>query len=81
MLESMVAIQKNIPVDQIDLSEQELQECAHQAGADTCMDGDWPISAVQRIINRDGGNYITKNLILSTHTKVWTTLIPAKSKT
>ena len=71
MLESMVAIQKNIPVDQIDLSEQELQECAHKAGADTCNAGDSPWNAVQRILDRYGGKlYKEKSYPLDTYGSV-----------
>ena len=55
MLESMVAIQKDVPIGRIDLSEQELQECAHKPGVETCAKGQNPMKAVQKIINKYEG--------------------------
>ena len=54
MLESMIAIQKNIPIEKIDISEQELEECGSQEGRETCNRGSNTAGIVNRIIDLGG---------------------------
>jgi len=55
MLESMIAIQKNIPIENIDLSEQEFEECGSPVGRENCTaEGAFPTNIVNRIIDLGG---------------------------
>ena len=80
MLESMVAIQKDVPINRIDLSEQELQECAHYPGAETCIKGQYPINAVQKIVDKyEGKLYKEKSYPWDIEDR-WAPLEPCKIK-
>ena len=62
MLESMVAIQKDVPIQKLDLSEQELQECAHTKGATNCSRGYMPAESISRIKNEYDGKLFGEKL-------------------
>merc|ERR1712060_966708 len=53
MLESMIAIQKNISVEDIDISEQEFEECGSAESRNTCVGVD-NASPINRVINCGG---------------------------
>ena len=53
MLESMIAIQKNISVEDIDISEQEFEECGSAESRNTCFGVD-NASPINRVINCGG---------------------------
>jgi len=71
MLESMIAIQKNIPIENIDLSEQELEECGSQEGRKTCNRGSNTAGIVNRIIDL-GGQKPTGAKLYSEKSYPWT---------
>ena len=54
MLESMVAIQKNFPIKNIDLSEQEFEECGSPISRENCTTGMNTANMVNRIIDLGG---------------------------
>jgi len=54
MLESMIAIQKNISIQDIDISEQEFEECGSAESRTTCKTGMDNASPINRVINCGG---------------------------
>lgn len=54
MLESMIAIQKNIPIENIDLSEQEFEECGSPVSRENCSTGTNTGNLLNRIIDLGG---------------------------
>ena len=60
MLESMVAIQKGISAQNIDLSEQELEECGRPQTDENCGKGAFPGLVIENIINYHSGKLFSE---------------------